>query len=100
MTDLADAHLLSLHYLEQGKESDFFNLGNAAGTSVLEVIESVKRVTGKDFRVIHSDRRPGDPAELVGSSEKARKVLGWMPKYADIDTIVLHAWNWHENAEF
>ncbi len=100
VTDLASAHLLSLHYLENGGESDFFNLGNAKGTSVLEVIDSVKRVTGREFTVIHAERRPGDPAKLVGSSEKAKRVLGWTPVYGDIDTIVEHAWKWHENAEY
>ncbi len=100
VTDLVSAHLLSLHYLENGGESDFFNLGNAKGTSVLEVIDSVKRVTGREFTVIHAERRPGDPAKLVGSSEKAKRVLGWTPVYGDIDTIVEHAWKWHENAEY
>ena len=100
VTDLADAHLRALHYLENGGEGDFFNLGNTIGTSVLEIVDSVKRVTGKDFKVILSDRRAGDPAKLVGSSEKARRVLGWEPKYADIDTIVKNAWEWHENAEY
>lgn len=100
VTDLADAHLRALHYLEEGNPGDFFNLGNAIGTSVLEVIESVKRVTGRTFKVVRSDRRAGDPAKLVGSSAKARNVLGWEPKYGDIDTIVTHAWKWHENAEY
>lgn len=100
VTDLADAHVRSLHYLEDGGVGDFFNLGNTIGTSVLEVVESAKKVTGKDFTVTLTDRRPGDPAKLVGSSEKARKVLGWEPKFADIDTIVKHAWNWHENATY
>ncbi len=100
VTDLASAHLLALHHLEDGKESDFFNLGNAKGTSVLEVIDSVKRVTGKDFKVTLSERRPGDPAVLVGSSEKAAKILNWKPRFADIDTIVEHAWKWHENREY
>lgn len=100
VTDLADAHLRALHYLEEGNPGDFFNLGNTIGTSVLEVIESVKRVTGRTFKVVRSDRRAGDPAKLVGSSAKARNVLGWEPKYGDIDTIVTHAWKWHENAEY
>lgn len=100
VTDLADAHLRALHYLEKGNKGDFFNLGNAIGTSVLEVVESVKRVTGRDFKVTLTDRRPGDPAKLVGSSEKARNILGWNPKYGDIDTIVAHAWKWHESAEY
>lgn len=98
--DLATAHLKALEYLNQGGTSDFFNLGNAAGTSVLEAIESVRRVTGRDFKVTMTDRRPGDPAKLTGSSEKARRVLGWEPVYGDIDTIVRHAWNWHQNAEY
>ena len=77
--DLATAHLKALEYLNQGGTSDFFNLGNAAGTSVLEAIESVRRVTGRDFKVTMTDRRPGDPAKLTGSSEKARRVLNWEP---------------------
>lgn len=100
VTDLASAHLLALHHLEDGKPSDFFNLGNEKGTSVLEVVDSVRRVTGKDFIATIAPRRPGDPAKLVGSSRKAQEVLGWKPEYADIDTIVSHAWKWHENKEF
>lgn len=100
VTDLASAHLLALHYLEQGGTSDFFNLGNAVGTSVLEVVEAARRVTGRDFKVTLTDRRPGDPAKLVGSSEKAQRVLGWKPKYGDIDVIVRDAWKWHEKKEY
>ncbi len=98
--DLATAHLLALHYLEQGKESDFFNLGNELGTSVLQVIDSVKKVTGREFKVTLTDRRPGDPAVLVGSSRKAQDILGWEPIYKDIDKIVEHAWKWHERAGY
>lgn len=94
--DLATAHLLALHHLEDGKESQFFNLGNEKGTSVLEVVNSVKQVTGRDFKVTLTDRRTGDPAKLVGSSRKAQEVLGWKPIYGDIDAIVGHAWKWHE----
>ncbi len=100
VADLADAHLRALHYLEEGNEGDFFNLGNTKGTSVLEVVESVKRVTQKNFNVILSGRRYGDPAKLVGSSKKARSILGWEPKYDDIDVIVMHAWKWHENKQY
>lgn len=100
VTDLASAHLLALHYLENGKPSDFFNLGNERGTSVLEVVDSVKRVTGKDFKVTLAPRRSGDPAILVGSSEKAKKILGWKPEYSDIDAIIAHAWKWHEKVEY
>ena len=96
VSDLATAHLLALRHLEAGKESQFLNLGNAKGTSVLELIEAAKRVTGRDIPVELTERRPGDPAILVGSSEKAKRVLGWEPMYGDIDTIVRHAWAWHE----
>ena len=96
VSDLATAHLLALRHLEAGKESQFLNLGNTKGTSVLELIEAAKRVTGRDIPVVLSERRPGDPAILVGSSEKAKRVLGWEPRYGDIDTIVKHAWAWHE----
>lgn len=98
--DLADAHIKAFNYLENGGESDFFNLGNSIGTSVWEIVESVRRVTGKDFKVKISERRLGDPAILVGSSEKAKRILGWKPNYSDIDTIVTHAWKWHENANY
>lgn len=100
VTALASAHLLALHHLEAGRGSDFFNLGNARGTSVLEVVEAARRVTGRNFKVTLTERRPGDPPKLVGSSEKAMRVLGWRPRFADIDTIVAHAWNWHQHAEY
>ncbi len=94
--DLATAHLLALHHLEKGGKSDFFNLGNEIGTSVIEVVESAKKVTGEEFKVTLTDRRPGDPAKLVGASSKAKSILGWKPEYEDIDTIISHAWKWHE----
>ena len=100
VTDLATAHLLALHHLESGGASDFFNLGSEKGTSVLEVVESARRITGKNFKVVLTDRRPGDPANLVGSSKKAKQILGWKPEYQDIDVIMKHAWNWHENKEY
>ncbi len=96
VADLAQAHLLALQYLQNEGKSSCFNLGNEEGTSVLEVIDAVKRVTRKDFKVTCVSRRSGDPAVLVGSSEKARKVLGWSPKYVDIDMIVKDAWEWHQ----
>ena len=100
VTDLASAHLKALKYLENGGKSDFFNLGTENGTSVFEVIESAKRVTGREIKVTPTDRRAGDPAKLVGSSKKAKEVLGWKPEYEDIDTIVAHAWKWHEKKAF
>lgn len=98
--DLAEAHLLALEYLENKGKSDFFNLGNERGTSVLEVIRAVKEVTGREFGVTYEKRRPGDPAVLVGGCGKAKRVLGWKPAYPDIGQIVAHAWEWHQNAKF
>lgn len=100
VTDLADAHIRALEYLKQGGESTCFNLGNGNGDSVQHVIEVVKQVTGKEFKVKEEKRRAGDPPVLIGSAEKAEKVLGWKPKYAEIETIVEHAWKWHENKEY
>lgn len=96
VTDLADAHLLALEYLKKGGESGFFNLGNENGTSVLEVIDSVKRVTGRDFKMTLAPRRAGDPPTLVGSSKRAQEILDWKPKYAEIDTITKHAAEWYK----
>lgn len=90
--DLADAHIKAMEYLRAGNESLTVNLGNSIGNSVLEVIETVKAVTGKDFLVEHQARRAGDADTLVASSEKARDVLGWTPKKSDIRTIVEDAW--------
>lgn len=95
VNDLADAHIKALEYLKAGNDSDAFNLGTDQGTSVREVIETVKRVSRHDLAVVEQDRRPGDPPTLVSSSEKARTVLKWAPKLTDIETIVTTAWNWH-----
>ena len=100
VTDLADAHVRALEHLKGGGENLFLNLGNERGTSVLELIDSVKRVTGRDFTVTPAPRRPGDPAILIGSRDKARRILGWEPRYADIDTIVKTAWNWYCNKKY
>ncbi len=96
VNDLASAHVLGLEYLLNGGESEMFNLGNGNGFSVREVIEMAKKVTGIDFLVKESDRRPGDAPMLVGSSEKAQSVLGWQPQYFELETIVNHAWQWHQ----
>lgn len=100
VSDLASAHLLALHYLENGKESDYFNLGNEQGSSVFQVLDSVRRVTGRDFNVVYGARRSGDPAVLVGSCQKAKAVLGWKPQYNSLDEIVGHAWKWHQKKGF
>lgn len=96
VTDLASAHVLALKYLLDGKDSQCFNLGNGKGFSVREVIEAAKKVTGIDFKVVEVERRAGDPPELVADSKLARQVLGWEPKYADLETIVSSAWKWHQ----
>lgn len=96
VTDLADAHVRALTYLMEGNGSSAFNLGNGRGYSVKEVIEAAGRVTGTEVPVEEGARRPGDPPSLVGSSVKAREVLGWTPAYAGIDTIIEHAWRWHQ----
>jgi len=96
VTDLASAHILGLEYLLSNGESEVFNLGNGSGFSVREVIETVSQVTGKQIKSVECDRRPGDPAVLVGSSDKASKILGWQPEYPDIEDIIAHAWQWHQ----
>lgn len=96
VTDLANAHLKALKYLENGGESDYFNLGNGNGFSVREVIEMARKVTGKDIIAVENDRRAGDPPVLVGSSDKIRKILKWNPEYDDLYQIILTAWMWHE----
>ena len=93
--DLAEAHVLALNRLFKEEESDIFNLGNGKGFSVKEVIDSAKKITGKDFRVIEDKRRQGDPALLVADSSKAKEVLEWKPKYTSIDDIIKTAWKWH-----
>lgn len=100
VTDLAQAHWLALHYLEDGNESNTFNLGTALGVSVFEVIESVKKVTKKEISVTVGNRRFGDPAILVSDPQKAKRILEWKPVYSDIDVIIEHAWKWHENREY
>ena len=92
--DLADAHLFAAEYLHGGGQSDIFNCGYGTGFSVRQVVESAKRVTGTDFNVKDAGRREGDPPELVADSEKIRRVLGWVPKLDDLDTIVRSAWRW------
>ncbi|HEY9815168.1 MAG TPA: UDP-glucose 4-epimerase GalE [Candidatus Obscuribacterales bacterium] len=94
--DLADAHVRGVDYLLRGGASDVFNLGNGNGFSVRKVIEQAKQVTGHEFTVLERDRRPGDPPILVGSSEKARQMLNWQPRYPDLRDIIAHAWQWHQ----
>ncbi len=88
VTDLAQAHILAVQYLMDGGESDIFNLGNGVGYSVLEVIETARKVTGHPIPARETPRRAGDPARLVASSEKARKILGWNPVHDSLEEII------------
>ncbi|WP_245825913.1 UDP-glucose 4-epimerase GalE [Oceanibaculum nanhaiense] len=92
--DLCRAHMLALEHLRDGGESGAFNLGGGEGRSVLQVLQTVERVTGKALPVRHGPRRPGDPARLVADIAKAKRVLNWEPTMSDLDTIVEHAWAW------
>lgn len=100
VSDLADAHVRAMEYLGRGEGSVCLNLGNSIGNSVLEVIDTARKVTGRDIHAVLDSRRTGDPPILVGSSGKARKVLGWEPQYGSIDIILRHAWDWYCNKRY
>lgn len=97
VTDLAKAHLLALDRLMKGEPSTIYNLGNGKGFSVKEVIEVSRNVTNREIKSEVAERRAGDPAVLIASSEKAMKELGWNPKFNSLETIIETAWNWHLN---
>jgi UDP-glucose 4-epimerase len=94
VTDLAQAHLAVLHYLRQDGPTQTYNCGYSRGYSVLQVVEAVKRVSGRDFEVRYSARRPGDPAAIIAASDKIRTALGWTPRHDDLDRIVAQALLW------
>ncbi|MDO5415379.1 MAG: UDP-glucose 4-epimerase GalE [Bacillota bacterium] len=96
VTDLAQAHVLAMKRLMDGGESDVFNLGNGVGFSVADIVERARAVTGHPIPAVVEARRPGDPAVLIASNEKACKELGWKPEFDDIDTIIRTAWEWHK----
>lgn len=97
VTDLAQAHYLAIKFLEENNKSEIFNLGNGTGFSVKEVIETARKVTGDKIPEVISQRRAGDPARLIASSEKAKEVLGWRPQYTSLEEIIETAWLWHKN---
>ncbi|GGH30424.1 UDP-glucose 4-epimerase GalE [Alsobacter metallidurans] len=97
VTDLANAHIASLDHLRAGGDNLTLNCGYGQGYSVLEVVETVKRVSGVDFETRRSGRRAGDPAAIVATGERVREVLGWTPQYDDLDTIVTHALEWEKH---
>jgi UDP-glucose 4-epimerase len=94
IVDLCEAHWLAIQHLVRGGASDAFNLGNGQGFSVQEVIDTATRVTGRTISVQEGPRRSGDPARLVADATRANRVLGWHPQYADLATIIAHAWHW------
>ena len=96
VTDLANAHILAVEYLNKGNESNIFNLGNGIGFSVKEVIETARNVTGHEIPAKICERRAGDPARLIASSRKAKDILGWNPQHNDLSEIISTAWNWHK----
>jgi UDP-glucose 4-epimerase len=93
-TDLVRAHSAALQYLRNGHPSTILNCGYGRGYSVLEVIETVRRISGCQFRVDVAARRPGDPAQLVAAAGRARTLLDWQPKLDELPTIVSHALAW------
>ncbi len=94
VVDLAEAHVLALERLREGRASPAYNLGTGVGHSVREVIEVCREVTGRDFRVVKGPRRPGDPPALVADPRKAMEELGWRPRYTELSEIVATAWEW------
>jgi len=97
INDLAQAHLLALERLLNGLPGGQYNLGNGDGYSVKQVIDVARQVTKKQIPSKIVKRRPGDPAVLIGSSEKAIKELGWRPQFTALNTIIETAWKWHKN---
>ena len=95
--DLAEAHILALEYLVGGGPSQVFNLGNGKGFSVLEVIRTAEKITGRTVPLVKANRRAGDPPVLVAGSEKISQKLGWKPNYAELEAIIETAWKWHSS---
>ena len=96
VSDLTQAHLLALKALMAGGESAVYNLGNSRGHSVKEVVELARKLTGRPIPALEADKRPGDPATLIASSDKIKKELDWKPKYEELETIIKTAWVWHQ----
>jgi len=97
VTDLAEAHILAVEYLAKGNDSNIFNLGNGVGFSVKEIISAAENVTAKKAKINMDKRRAGDPDVLIASADKAKKILGWQPKFTDINEIIASAYNWHKS---
>ncbi|MEL7111184.1 MAG: UDP-glucose 4-epimerase GalE [Pseudomonadota bacterium] len=96
VVDLADAHLRALDYLASGGATTQINLGTGTGTSVIEIRNSVEKITGRKVNSKIAPRRPGDPAKLISVPEKAKALLGWVPKNSGVDQLIRSAWAWHK----
>jgi len=94
--DLASAHIKALEFLQKENRSDVFNVGTGNGYSNKQILEMVKKISGVDFPVKIAPRRPGDPAAIWADNKKIKKVLGWQPKYSNLETIIHSAWKWHK----
>jgi UDP-glucose 4-epimerase len=94
--DLASAHIAALRYLHREKRSLTVNVGYGIGASVREVINIIKNVSGKDFRVNEEPRRPGDPSMLIAKASRIRDLLGWSPRFDSLERIVADAWRWEQ----
>jgi UDP-glucose 4-epimerase len=92
IVDLARAHILALN----ANRSDFYNLGTGGGASVRDVIDSCRKITGRNIDIVEKPRRPGDPPRLIASSEKIKRELGWQPQFQSLDAIIESAWKWHQ----
>lgn len=97
VTDLADGHVKALEYLQKGGATSAFNLGTGKGYSVKQVIEVAEKVTGKKIHYMIGPRRAGDPPRLVADAGLALKMLGWIPRYSDLESQIKHSWNWIQN---
>jgi len=100
VSDLVDAHVLGLKWLEAGKPSEVFCLGTGKGFSVREVIAQSRAVTNREVPILEGERRPGDAAVLVSGSTKAVSTLGWTPKRAELATMIADAWRWHQSGHY
>jgi len=92
IVDLAHAHILALN----ATKGDFYNLGTGGGASVRDVIDSCRKITGRNIDIVEKPRRPGDPPRLIASSEKIKRELGWQPQFQSLDAIIESAWKWHQ----
>lgn len=97
VVDLADAHIKALNYLVATNKSNSFNLGNNNGYSVREIIQIVRKISGKNFKIVEKERRSGDPPILISDSKRAVNRFDWIPKFPHLETIIEHAWNWYNN---